>query len=655
MPRSKLTHWLILLIRSLIVLIIVLLFARPVLHVGGAGEQGEENALAVVLIIDSSYSMRCQINGRTLFDRAQETAVRVIDRLKPADRAAVLIFSDQLDNPSPALIGDGIVLKNIVNEASPGYRTTQSIAGLSKAFELLSQSAATNKGIIFLTDTARHGWPKELKKHTDTLSHYDENVHLIIVDCSYDADNLFIENIHISPGGQSGSSSVSWQVKNPGNKKIAEKEIRLLIHGRSAAIRGFSIGPNSVSKGILPFSSSYDRVTPARIVLSADSLIEDNEFYFHLEGQKKISVLCVDGDPVMGTVRGETYFARIAFSGKKNTSSLAFSVINEDQLPGFDLSGYDVIMLCNVKTVPAEFQGSLQAFIKNGGGLVLFPGDRVKINTYQVLTEYLPVTFNDIKRDQKPPLHLSADLSPQGPFRFVADSASFELEKIEIESYFLLRPKVGSFVPLRMENGDPFMVIGRDETGRVAVFAIPIDRDWSNFPAKPAYVPLLRSLVRYCAGQEEQLLAGMFVVGQRIPIDLPSPQANVLSVTSMEGETVTYSRTGKRISVQAVDVPGHYQVHYSLNGKKESIHFAVNADRSAAEGDLHKMDSGGIEKIFPESTVTIIKNSPASVNEIIVALRGKEVTRSMAGILIVLLMLELVLVRYYQRYRKGSI
>jgi len=232
MPRTKLQNWLLLIVRSLIILLLILLFSRPLLHIGGAQDSGDENAFALVLIVDASYSMRSSINGRTVYDRACETAQNIIDSLRPADRAAVLIFSDTLENPSPVLVADKKSLKKLLQESSPGFGNTEFLAGMAKAFEMLSQSAAVNKGIIFLTDSASHGWPEQIDNLSHKITHYNPGIHLVFIDCGYAVDNLYIKNIDLTGSSRGRTASISWHVYNPNESSYSDKDISVMLNDK---------------------------------------------------------------------------------------------------------------------------------------------------------------------------------------------------------------------------------------------------------------------------------------------------------------------------------------------------------------------------------------------------------------------------------------
>ena len=65
LPASRLRQWLLMALRTLIVLLLVAAFARPVLRYGAASPAAEpgDEGLRLVLLLDTSYSMGYALAG----------------------------------------------------------------------------------------------------------------------------------------------------------------------------------------------------------------------------------------------------------------------------------------------------------------------------------------------------------------------------------------------------------------------------------------------------------------------------------------------------------------------------------------------------------------------------------------------------------------
>jgi hypothetical protein len=95
--QVKLKNILLLIIRTLIVILIVLAFARPALK-GELAGLGKSAASSVVLLVDDSYSMATQTSQGTLFEIAQKKGGEVLDNLSSQDEAAVIYLSNPQDS-----------------------------------------------------------------------------------------------------------------------------------------------------------------------------------------------------------------------------------------------------------------------------------------------------------------------------------------------------------------------------------------------------------------------------------------------------------------------------------------------------------------------------------------------------------------------------
>src|SRR5262249_30794709 len=77
-------------VRTLAVLALVLLFSRPFLKPSGAMASADTNK-RVVLVLDSSLSMRAVQRGVPLFARAQAEAADVLRALETGSEAAIIL------------------------------------------------------------------------------------------------------------------------------------------------------------------------------------------------------------------------------------------------------------------------------------------------------------------------------------------------------------------------------------------------------------------------------------------------------------------------------------------------------------------------------------------------------------------------------------
>lgn len=142
--RSRIEHWLLLLLRGLAVLLIVAAFCRPLwrkLQSRPDDGRGRE----IVLLLDTSASLQ----RAGLWDEAQRLASDRIAALSPADNLALLAFDDQvrpiLDRPEWTELDPAqrsAVAAARLAELRPGWGRTHLDRALSAAADRLEQSEA---------------------------------------------------------------------------------------------------------------------------------------------------------------------------------------------------------------------------------------------------------------------------------------------------------------------------------------------------------------------------------------------------------------------------------------------------------------------------------------------------------------------------------
>ena len=192
-----------------------------------------------------------------------------------------------------------------------------------------------------------------------------------------------------------------FQVRNNGRERVENVPVRLIVRkGKKEevalpvkTIR--SIDPGQVKRLQFSyiFSTRGSYVIEAK--LPADDLIGDNSAYLALEVRKSRRILIVDGEPdITNPINSESYFLVQALDpmGDERYGNKP-EVISPEQLPDINLNKYDVVILANVRNLsisPSSIGGegeysllkSLSKYVRSGGGLAIFTGDRVDISFY---------------------------------------------------------------------------------------------------------------------------------------------------------------------------------------------------------------------------------------------------------------------------------
>ena len=148
-------------------------------------------------------------------------------------------------------------------------------------------------------------------------------------------------------------------------------------------------------------------------------------------------------------------------------------------------------------------------------------------------------------------------------------------------------------VLIEHEDGQPALVEHQVGRGRVAVLTTSVDRDLSDLPIRPGFVPLMRQLILHLGHALAQPDPRRTLVRQTRELKVPRG-ATRLVVLAPDGETTHWEQSelaSQTVPFTETNLPGHYRVQVAFAGPLEdhpSEHFSVNVDTQ--ESDLRPLE-----------------------------------------------------------------
>src|ERR1051325_3713155 len=115
--RLKLRQLLLLLIRTLLIVFLILAFARPALRGTMFGGFGSHANSTLVFILDDSFSMTASDEHGEFFKQAKDAAVRLAGLLKEGDEAFLIRLSDLPRASIDPATHDVAALKTLIQES----------------------------------------------------------------------------------------------------------------------------------------------------------------------------------------------------------------------------------------------------------------------------------------------------------------------------------------------------------------------------------------------------------------------------------------------------------------------------------------------------------------------------------------------------------
>jgi len=693
--RLRLEHWLLLLARIAVMILVGLAAARPYLPASAIRPAALSRSHRI-LVLDNSLSMSAaDQSGRTRFDVAQNYLERLVSSLPAADAVSIVVSS----TPASPVVGQACYDDRLIREQlaalAPTQRGTDTAGGLDAALSIFRASgvAPQNRTIYLISDLPRTQWQAPtpgpfspavlaMRRVADAMS--DSLVNLQVVHTGGGSENLAVTGLVCESNllGVHSPVRIAAEVSNFGAGET--RGVGLEFRRDGQILRRQEL-PAIPSKGVQDVSMTTEFSTPgthtieARLsLLRIDRLEVDNTRHLSVEVREQTRVLIVDGRPGATPLAGQAGFLATALSpraaggedrrtgGAGRPFPIALiepKVIAEAELADEVLADYAVVGLCNVGRMSAEQWRHLERYVSGGGGLLVFSGDLVQIENYNQFghvdgTGVLPGRFAPsrvIGGTASEPTGSEAYVGFRSErfthpimSEFSGDSGS-GLFRTRIHAYLPVEAdRVRGEVVLRYTDGAAALLASTFGEGRVVVCTTTANMDWNNLPAKGDFVSVAVNIVAYLsprAGGHRNV-----VVGERFLEPVAATAASLPSrITTSDGGQAEPSvvRFGDGLALQYGPVERAGVAVMSVG--TETRHFAGNVD--AAESDLSSVDEQEFRKLIDRPVHFVNGAGPP---ETPAAAKAGELSRAAWFAVLLLLVLETWMAVSFGSQRSGG-
>ncbi len=290
-------------------------------------------------------------------------------------------------------------------------------------------------------------------------------------------------------------------VKNYGKMKIDEAKLILSVDEVPMVSKSLSVPAQSESQA--SFSLGFPVAGSHRIEVridADDALQDDNRSAWSVFAVGTIPILIVDPTIDGGADRADSDFLQTAlspFAGIAKSRDELFAVrrITPDKLNNKEIDEARMIILVDVPKLSDEVSRYLLSYVRSGGVLGMFLGERVDTDWYNKrLTQ--DIGFSMKLREKGKPAEVMSIRREQfrhPAFRFLNDSRMIGLESLEFQrwnSVTVSDEKID--VLMQMNNGDPWLMERRLDSGVVLICTTSCDDQWTNWPVRPLFLPMIQ-------------------------------------------------------------------------------------------------------------------------------------------------------------------
>ena len=611
--RLHIEQILLLIVRTLIIILLFLALGRFVVSGNAFGSLfAIRERSARVIVIDDSLSMGYAASGESAFDRARAVAADLIERTGSKDSTTVFATSmPAAPLARHARIEDPTSILATISGMTPSHAASHWMTTFKTVETHLQDTEFPIQEVILITDLRRFGWEEQLVSITDAWS--ARGVTLRIVDVGEtQTDNVVLEALEPRTPVPLIDMDVSLRalVRNDGPELLTGVEAMLHLDESTRSVLLPDIPPGQAVNVPLSLRFQSPGQHAVSLVLPGDALKQDSVRYRVMNVGSQLNIVTVDGEPGSRPFTGEMDFLALALS-VGNLPWRVTQTIDSEWL-NKPLDAPDVLVLANVSSMSPARVDALERMVEAGMGLMIFPGEQVDRDMYNDIfyrngQGLLPAKF-DQTRDESMSGLIVESLT-ESPLESLSELPRESLAGIRVERH--LRVDVpdddsGETRVLARWNDasrSPAVIEKRFGRGRVLLWTVTADKQWSEWPTDPSYVLTMRKSISGIAAQRstgENVTSGESLHYQFDALGVPT-HVTVLTPGSDAPVAVSIDQSDPeavRVSHDQTRLAGRYDLTWHQEGASATATrlFAVNPD--TRESRLERISHDALQRIM---------------------------------------------------------
>ena len=640
--RLQIEQLILLLVRILVLVLLALALAHPILQQGMGLLAGRASTHRVI-VLDNSFSMGQAVSGHPMFDKAKDLANEL---------ATKLTLSDEFD----VIVSNNIFDETIATSAARNQNVTASIKGatisdggtdipksIAAACRIFNERKTANlrREIIVITDQTRSAW--ETADHQPRrVTGADEEmvarafsdpksrpvIRVIRLEGNKDPENIAVTGIEVDEKVVSARTDTQFVATLQSYGFAGQKEVRvkLKVDGEEVASETAKVSAGKTESVHFRYSFPEAGSHAITVELPEDALPNDNTAFLAVDVEDQMRVLCVDGQQRVGPNASEMDYFRQALSPDKSEEvhagkmPLFPEVIGDSALFDAPLENYRLVVLANVASILPEKIKALEQYVRLGGSLLIFTGEKVIPSIYnKELAELLPMDLGELVGNDDAEPDTGQALSDKeighpaiAKFKGIR---GLKLSELRTARHFKLLPKSQSDPSVRtvlaFESGELAAVEKTLGEGRIILVGTTANGSkrsgaWNNWGAKFEYLPLMNylalDLIQPAYVQRNRGVGEKFAVqlprqdlgaARREGVRLVDPSGETSAMEIVTEQSRIESAQIRKAGVYTAEIPGD---------TKRTLHFAAN--RPADESDLSTMEDREVLTYIPRAGET---------------------------------------------------
>ncbi len=501
--RRKIRRWLLLLTRMALVTLLALLFARPFFS-----ERTRRDGDRVrVILVDRSASMGMPGKSGRLIDDAVGAAATSAAELGE-DAKILWAWFDRTVEP---------ILESTTRPTAPRavVGDTNYLAALSWARDRIAAFPDSLVDVVLITDLQQSGLAAE-QFATDGLS-FPSDVPVRVVDVGRPAaNNLAITNV-IAPATRLESEAdimLSVTLFNFGTLPYEEVPLAVAMFDGKRTVRlkkPVNVPSGQAEEVAFDFGKLEPGTWQATVSMDVDDdLASDNRRLSAIEVANQITVLVLEADaPEAGASAASYYFVTALEQSdhelddikqvKSNHSRFHAEVhyLADGALPILHAEANPLVVVVDASSLPANMIQQLEGYVRDGGRLLVFAGDRTSSDSAQwwLASGLAPGELQSPQRSGTMPFRITSVSRGGAMLSPFEDPQHGDLSRLAFKKRLPVEVAKSTEVLAWFDHDRAALTQHQVDRGRVVWFLSSADASWGNWITSPLYLPLVQQMV----------------------------------------------------------------------------------------------------------------------------------------------------------------
>ena len=489
--QRNLRQLLILAARILAIIFLVLAFCQPVIP--DKETQLVSGGTVVSVYIDNSYSMECGGMDGSLMESARQKAREIASAYNPGTQFQ-LLTNEATGSQFRWLSREEFL--NALDEVKAGAVTATLSSIARRQNDFLHSATAGNRHAYIISDFQRTtadvtNYPSDSTVLTTFIPLGGTNV-----------ANIYIDSLSFnSPAYFRGATvRVEARVRNDGDKAVEKQPLRLFVGNQQRAVTSVDIAARSSATAQMTFTIQDDSLLQGYVETTDYPITFDDRMYFSIPVTPQVPMLVLSG-------RGENPFLQRLFQGD---SLVSYRQESYDRMDFSHLTESRFVVLDELHSIPSGLAQSLIQFVKDGGTLLLVPGEGVETSSYNQMLSALQAPLLGRWTDKK--TRTNTLQTGHSLYQGVFQGRNEETETPSATGYYALQQSSGtvSRQVIGLLDGNSYLTETPAGEGRLYLFATPLRTEHTDFVHQALFVPTVYNMALFSTPQPQpyHLLTG---------------------------------------------------------------------------------------------------------------------------------------------------